>query len=50
MKAKTIKSEGLAHVPSVWSKHNGENIEERNGKIKCTVCGYRVLKKTNRQQ
>ena len=24
----------------------GENIEERNGEIKCIVCGYRVLKKT----
>jgi DNA-directed RNA polymerase subunit RPC12/RpoP len=24
----------------------GENIEERNGLIKCIVCGYRVLKKT----
>jgi DNA-directed RNA polymerase subunit RPC12/RpoP len=24
----------------------GENIEERNGVIKCIVCGYRVLKKT----
>jgi DNA-directed RNA polymerase subunit RPC12/RpoP len=24
----------------------GDNIEERNGKIKCIVCGYRVLKKT----
>jgi DNA-directed RNA polymerase subunit RPC12/RpoP len=24
----------------------GENIEERNGEIKCIACGYRVLKKT----
>jgi len=24
----------------------GENIEERNGEIKCIVCGYRVLRKT----
>ena len=24
----------------------GENIGERNGLIKCIVCGYRVLKKT----
>ena len=24
----------------------GENIEERNGLIKCIVCGYRDLKKT----
>ncbi len=24
----------------------GEDIEERNGLIKCIVCGYRVLKKT----
>ena len=24
----------------------GENIAERNGEIKCIVCGYRVLKKT----
>jgi DNA-directed RNA polymerase subunit RPC12/RpoP len=24
----------------------GDNIEERNGEIKCIVCGYRVLKKT----
>lgn len=23
----------------------GENIDERNGLIKCIVCGYRVLKK-----
>ncbi len=38
--------QSILRVPSVRSNHDGQNIEERGGEIKCIVCGYRVLKKT----